>query len=110
MTKRQFNHIKRVLRKQIDGINNARPIGEIVDNLCCNGVITSRRHFQLKLKPALLEHGLALGACSDGMFICRWRRDYLAALGWYMVRIRAERANGGEILNIANKRCSKRII
>jgi hypothetical protein len=94
MTKRQFNHIKRVLRKQIDGINNARPIGEIVDNLCCNGVITSRRHFQLKLKPALLEHGLALGACSDGMFICRWRRDY-------------EKTNGKAIIKIGQKRCSK---
>jgi hypothetical protein len=107
MTKKQFNQIKRILRKQIDGVKNARPIGEIVDNLCFNGVITSRRHFQLKLKPALLAHGLALGASSDGMYICRWRRDYIEALTWYLNRIRAEKANGSEILSIANKRCSK---
>jgi hypothetical protein len=109
MTKKQFNQIKRILRKQIDGVKNARPIGDIVDSLCFNGINTSRRHFQLKLKPALLEHGLALGASHDGMFICRWRRDYIAAREWYVQRINAELANFGTITRVGNSRCTNPI-
>jgi hypothetical protein len=109
MTKKQFKQIKRILRSVIDGRPNARPISEIVDTLCASGIVTSRRHFQLKLKPALLEHGLALGACDDGMFLCRWRRDYIMAVNWYAKRILAEKTNGKAILNIAALRCSKRV-
>jgi hypothetical protein len=110
MTKAQFLTIKRTLRKHIDGRRNAKPLQFIVDRLCGQGINTSRRHFQLVLKPKLLEMGLAIGPSEDGMFLCRWRRDYLEALTWYHNRIRAERNNGGSILQIANKRCSKRII
>ena len=60
MTKAQFLTIKRVLRKHCDGARNAKPLQFLVDRLCGQGINTSRRHFQLTLKPTLLEMGLAI--------------------------------------------------
>jgi hypothetical protein len=44
------------------------------------------------------------------MFLCRWRRDYREAIGWYAQRINAEKTNGRLIVHVGNKRCSKKIL
>lgn len=80
------------------GIDNAAPIGQIVDSLVRQGVTTSRRHFQLKLKPLLLDHGYVVGACSTGMFLCCEASDFGQALNWYQVRVAAEQRAMGKII------------
>jgi hypothetical protein len=110
MTKAEFLTIKRTLRKHIDGRLNAKPLQFIVDRLCGQGINTSRRHFQLVLKPKLLVLGLAVAPSKDGMFICRWRRDYVAARKWYAQRIFAEMKTNNGIVALGRKRCSKSLI
>jgi hypothetical protein len=88
-----------VLQKLFCGVDNAAPIGVIVDQLVAAGVSTSRRHFQLKLKPLLLDHGYVVGACSTGMFLCCEASDFGQALNWYQVRVAAEQRAMGKIIN-----------
>lgn len=109
LTKAQFLTIKRTLRKHIDGRRNAKPLQFIVDRLCGQGITTSRRHFQLQLKPKLLGLGLAVAPSKEGMFLCRRRRDYIAARSWYVERINAELANFGIITAVGNTRCTKKV-
>ena len=109
MTKAQFLTIKRTLRKHIDGRRNAKPLQFIVDRLCGQGITTSRRHFQLRLKPQLLELGLAVAPSKEGMFICRRRKDYIAAQKWYKARIHAEYRTLAEMVYIGNSRCSQTV-
>jgi (2Fe-2S) ferredoxin len=90
MTTETTNTIVGLLKENFCGRAAAAPIERIVDELCSAGVATSRRHFQLKVKPALLELGYVLGACGDGMFLCCEPSDYGLALQWYEQRIDAE--------------------
>jgi len=88
-----------VLHNNYCGVENAQPIERIVDDLVRNGVVTSRRHFQLRMKPALLDEGYVVGACSAGMFLCCEASDYGQALHWYQVRIDAEQRAMGKIID-----------
>lgn len=88
----------RILELDYCGIENAAPIERIVDALVREGVNTSRRHFQLKLKPMLLEHGYVVGAGSEGMYLCSTPSDYGLALQWYQTRIDAEQRAMGKII------------
>lgn len=105
MTNKNTKHMNEQIEKTIKilesyycGIEFAAPIDEIVDTLVKNGVVTSRRHFQLRLKPSLLDQGRVVGACSSGMFLCCEPSDYGAALSWYETRISAEQRNMGKII------------
>lgn len=95
---KDYDIIINVLEREYSGSANAAPIDWVVEDLIREGVVTSRRHFQLRVKPALLALGRVVGACERGVFLCNEPADFGLALGWYQKRIASEQAAMAEIV------------